>query len=59
MQDTIVMAFRKRLKKRGYSEISIYKRADGAAYDVTAREPLTGAKVSGIFTLSDMYRKFK
>ena len=38
-QNTIVMAFRKRLSKRGYTDISIY-RLHGDEYQVKAREPL-------------------
>lgn len=43
-QDNIIMAFRKRLSKRGYTDISIY-RLHADQYQVTAREPLANQTV--------------
>lgn len=40
-QSVVVMAFRKRLKKRGYTEIRI-ERLDTGKYMVRALEPLAG-----------------
>lgn len=39
-QPVEVMAFRKRLKKRGYTDISISWDTDQEVYRVRAREPL-------------------
>ena len=54
MQDNILLAFRKRLKNRGYYDISIYRSVERDAfgrrnkYTVTCKEPLNGTPV--IFT---------
>lgn len=51
MQDKILLAFRKRLKNRGYYDISIYRSAERDAfgrrnkYTVTCKEPLNGTPV--------------
>lgn len=68
-QETSVMSFRKRLKKRGYSEISIIRKKDKygkkisvhgfSLYTVTACEPLTGFKVSGDFLSVDLHNKMR
>lgn len=45
-QDAILLAFRKRLKKRGYSDIHIYKSKELPQHYITeAREPLAHTKV--------------
>ena len=52
MQDTVIMAFRKRLKKRGYTNISIIRCKDKTRenyknfYTVSANEPLANQRVS-------------
>ena len=51
MQDASIMAFRKRLKKRGYTNISIVRCKDKTRenyknfYTVTANEPLANQKI--------------
>ena len=51
MQDKILLAFRKRLKNRGYTDISIYRVAvieDGfrkLKYQVSCKEPLNKTPV--------------
>lgn len=51
MQDRILLSFRKRLKKRGYTDIHIKQARDSLGhikrdyYVVTAREPLSGSVV--------------
>ena len=63
MQSNIVMAFRKRLKKTGYEDISIKQmRGEGipaGEYTVTAIEPLAGMKITAYYTLSAMHMAFK
>jgi len=59
MQDTVIMAFRKRLKKRGYTEISIKKIKDSANYIVTAIEPLARLEVSIEYPIVGMHHSFR
>lgn len=58
MQRTIVMAFRKRLKKRGYSEVSIVKIKDSSSYKVKAIEPLAGVFVEVEYSEVEMSHAF-
>lgn len=46
MQSSFIMAFRKRLKKRGYTDVSIRKIKDEDFYLVIGTEPLSGAVIS-------------
>ena len=51
MQCHILLAFRKRLKKRGYSDIHIkrFKNSDGKElYSCSAIEPLSGTRVTTV-----------
>lgn len=60
MQDPIVMAFRKRMKHHGYSEIKIYKlRPFNGRYLVTAVEPLSHVQVSARYDHYDMNNAFR
>ncbi len=62
MQHPVVMVFRKRLKKRGYTDVSIkvYNRnSDIEHYIVTAVEPLSGIKVSKVCGSIFMYHSFR
>lgn len=64
MQSTTVMAFRKRLKSFGYSNVSILqKKKDGKVvlgfYVVTAVEPLAGNPVSAEYSVSRMAHSFR
>ena len=45
VQPAYVMAFRKRMKKRGYKNISIKYRKDLKMYVVSGDEPLCGVRV--------------
>lgn len=59
MQDSIVRAFRKRMQKRGYTDITIKKSKESLdTYLVTATEPLFQTKLSGIHSLVAMYHLF-
>lgn len=59
MQNTTIMAFRKRLKKRGYVDVSIKKLKDSDLYLVTAVEPLAKIQVSRECSIVFMYNKFR
>ena len=64
MQDIVVGAFRKRLSKRGYSNISIKrdKLVSGFKsnfYNVTAIEPLSNTLVCTKLSVIDMYSMFR
>lgn len=53
MQSNIVMAFRWRLKKRGYLDVHI-KSLGAGNYFVRALEPLAGFGVQTVMSLSEM-----
>lgn len=53
-QPIVVMAFRKRLRNRGYRNISIQCLATGL-YLVSAFEPLAFTTVFRVMSLHDMY----
>lgn len=65
MQSHVVMAFRKRMKSFGYTEISIVmKRNDKGEkqrflYTVTAREPLAKTLVSAEYSTTKMNFTFR
>ena len=60
LQDPIVMAFRKRMKSCGYTDITIYKMSPfNGFYRVSAVEPLSKAKVSVKYDLCDMHNAFR
>jgi len=59
MQQPTVMAFRKRLKKRGYTKISIKRIKKTGNFMVTAVEPLAGVVVSREYSLVEMYNTFR
>lgn len=60
MQNTIVMAFRKRMKSHGYTQIEIrQKRPFQGVYLVRAVEPLSSARVSCDYTHAQMYHAFR
>ncbi len=54
-----VMAFRKRLKKRGYTDIKIVWDTNQEVYQVTAVEPLAGQEVITYIDRWDMIGKFR
>lgn len=58
-QNCTVMAFRKRLRKRGYRDIHIMKSALSGLYEVSAVEPVFLQRVSGKMTEEIMYAKLK
>ncbi len=64
-QSTDVMAFRKRLKSKGYKDISIIYQAEESKkvtqriYSVTAREPLAGVIVRRQCSEIEMHFMFK
>ena len=62
MQNVAIMAFRKRLGKRGYTDISIRKKIekkDTGLYVIIAVEPLAGNKVTAEYTIAQMARAFR
>lgn len=59
MQKPVIMAFRKRLKKRGYTDISICKERDSDEYVVNAAEPLAHVVVTCKYTIVAMYNSFR
>lgn len=59
MQSPVVMAFRKRLKKRGYSDVSIKFLKKENIYLVSAIEPLSKLFVSVKLQPTDMYIMFR
>lgn len=64
-QSNTIMAFRKRLKVAGYTDISILYLADETAkatqpqYRVTAREPLAGETVRRQCSEIEMHHMFR
>ena len=63
MQSPTIMAFRKRLSNRGYTDISIKREMSyhlqSFFYLVIAREPLSNSFVRCKLTISDMDKKFR
>lgn len=59
MQNPCVMAFRKRLKKRGYADVSIRRIKDSQNYLVCGVEPLSHQMVSCEYSLGSMHCSFK
>lgn|GEM_PF-2541053 len=64
MQTNTVMAFRKRMKKRGYTYISIYKSKKlkymySPEYKVSAREPLANTLITTVIHINDMNEMFR
>ena len=64
-QNATVMAFRKRLAFRGYTEISIKKLKGYAAelnpnsYQIKAKEPLGKQTIIVTYNINEMYNTFK
>jgi hypothetical protein len=59
MQSVAIMAFRKRLKKRGYVSISIKRKKESQSYIVKAVEPLGRLNVCCEYTVEGMYHAFR
>ena len=65
MQPAEVLAFRKRLKKRGYKAVSISlhwdpeTRSYDGKYLVEAREPLANQKIERVCTIGYMMNAFR
>lgn len=62
MQNKIALAFRKRLKGRGYTDICIrYVGKEGNVdyFMVSASEPLFGVGIQGEMTLQDMHNAIR
>ncbi len=60
MQSPIVMSFRKRLKKRGYTDVCIKRKKDDInCYIVMAVDPLASVLVTVEYTLGMMDRSFR
>lgn len=58
-QSTVVMAFRKRLKSYGYTDISIKYDRKKDVFCVEANEPLGGNRVQRIMPEMTMYYLFR
>lgn len=60
MQSSTVMAFRKRMKSHGYTDISIYKvRPFHGFYRVRAIEPLAQTVVTVWMNAAEMHNAFR
>lgn len=59
LQKPWIMAFRKRLKKRGYTDVSIRKIKDTELYLVTGVEPLASSVISRECSVSFMVNSFR
>ena len=59
LQNTVIMAFRKRLKKRGYSNVSIKKNKGSNDYIVSGYEPLAHFLVSRKCSFEFMLHSFR
>lgn len=59
MQPTIVISFRKRIKKRGYFNVKIKLLKKSGLYLVEANEPLSGSFVSRECSLTYLYNAFR
>lgn len=59
MQNVHILAFRKRLKKRGYTNISIKKKKDSDLYIVSAVEPLAKVDIVTSYSIYDMSKSFR
>ena len=65
MQDRIITAFRKRLKKRGYTEIHIrkyynpLKPEEKDIYQIEAREPLANKNIIVYYSIIQMNNLMK
>lgn len=59
MQDNVVMAFRKRLKKRGYTDISIKYNKKKDIYNIKAIEPLGHLCICVDYSITAMYDSFR
>lgn len=60
MQCPCIMAFRKRLSKRGYREISIKRVKDSSdIYVVTAVEPLAHQQITVNMSIGRMWSDFR
>lgn len=63
MQNCVVMAFRKRLIKRGYTHVSILREKINGVYTgyyvVKAVEPLGSSAVSVVYSVDRMYFGFR
>lgn len=59
MQSNVVMAFRKRLKKRGYTDISIKYNKEKAIYNIKAIEPLGHLCICADYSIIAMHHSFK
>jgi len=60
MQNSVVMAFRKRMKSHGYTKIEInQKRPFNGVYRIRAVEPLSSTIVSCDYTILQMQHAFR
>lgn len=61
MQPNYVLAFRKRLSNRGYTDISIYSGTGHFPdwYRVCATEPLSGKRIDVILSVNQICSMFK
>lgn len=60
MQSPVVMAFRKRLKKRGYFDIHIkIHEKEKDTYTVSVKEPFSDTYLTAVYSSAKMYYSFK
>lgn len=53
------MAFRKRLKKRGYKDVSIKFNKESGLYVISALEPLANTLINVEYSIDRMFRSFR
>lgn len=59
MQNPVIMAFRKRLKKRGYKDVSIKFNKESGLYVISALEPLANTLINVEYSIDRMFRSFR
>ena len=59
MQNPVIMAFRKRLKKRGYKDVSIKFNKESGLYVISALEPLANILINVEYSIDRMFGSFR
>lgn len=59
MQNPVIMAFRKRLKKRGYKDVSIKFNKESGLYVISALESLANTLINVEYSIDRMFGSFR
>lgn len=59
MQNPVIMAFRKRLKKRGYKDVSIKFNKESGLYVISALELLANTLINVEYSIDRMFGSFR